>query len=145
MGEFFHVGIKMPKGLDVMDFDRKIVMTGLKKASKIVQQQSKKLISAKGPSKAGEYPGRNTGRMRRHVRIKNSKRKDHLWSRVQVSTIEDSFFYPAVLNYGRKDGRLKPRKNPERKTNKRNHRQRYDRGHKNLEKIRCESAQLSKL
>ena len=58
MGEFVHVGVKMPKGLDVMDFDRKIVMTGLKKASKIVQQQSKKLISAKGPSKAGEYPGR---------------------------------------------------------------------------------------
>lgn len=23
MGEFFHVGVKMPKGLDVMDFDRK--------------------------------------------------------------------------------------------------------------------------
>lgn len=52
MGEFFHVGVKMPKGLDVMDFDRKIVMTGLKKASKIVQQQSKKTDFIKGPFKS---------------------------------------------------------------------------------------------
>ena len=52
MGEFFHVGVKMPKGLDVMDFDRKIVMTGLKKASKIVQQQSKKLSIICTPNSA---------------------------------------------------------------------------------------------
>lgn len=115
MGELVNCQIKLPKGLDVFDLDRKVVMKGLKQASKIVQQHSKRLISTKGPSKVGQYPGKNTGRMRRHVKVVSSKKKHRLWSRVQVASIEGSFFYPAVLNYGRgadkRGGALLPRRN----------------------------------
>lgn len=111
MADFCKVSVKLPGKFSQMEFDRKTVMKGLKQASRLTQQLSKRLISDKRRSKAGEYPGRNTGRMRRNVKVVNAKRKDRLWSRVQVSTLKDSFFYPAVLNYGRRDHTLEPRKN----------------------------------
>lgn len=88
-------------------------MEGLKGASKVVRQHAKKLVGKKRISKPGEVPGRQSGDLRRNIKIVNSKRKDRMWSKVQVSTIKDKFFYPAVLQAGRKKGSiLKPRQDP---------------------------------
>ena len=104
---------KMEKGFTFNDYDRKTVMDGLKGASKVVRQHAKKLVGKKRISKPGEVPGRRSGDLRRNIKIINSKRKDRLWSRVQVSTIKDKFFYPAVLQAGRKKTPiLKPRQDP---------------------------------
>lgn len=112
MADFCKVSLKLPGKWAQMEFDRKIIMKGLKQASRLTQQLSKRLISPKRRSKPGEYPGRNTGRMRRNVKVVNAKRRDRLWSRVEVASFkEDVMFYPAVLNYGRKDHKLEPRKN----------------------------------
>lgn len=102
---------KLPKYLTVMDLDRKTMKKGLRRAARLVQQQSKRLISPKRRSKPGEYPGRDTGLMRRNVKVVMAKRKNRLWSRVEVSTLPDSFFYPAVLAYGKRNHTLLPRKN----------------------------------
>ncbi|MGN0896357.1 MAG: hypothetical protein ACI4NC_06285 [Succinivibrio sp.] len=112
MTDFANISIKLPKGLDALDFDRKTVMKSVREATKIVQKTAKRYISTRSVSKPGEIPGRRTGRMRRAVKCHYSKRKDRLWGRVQVDTIQDSdVFYPAVLMYGKKDSTLKPRKN----------------------------------
>lgn len=107
-----HVEYNLPKNLDVMDLDKKVVKKGLRRASRIVQQTSKRLIAPKRRSKPGEYPGRDTGRMRRHVKVIYSKKPYTMWSRVQVSSFEDKhMFYPAVLAYGKKNHTLLPRRN----------------------------------
>ena len=113
MSNFLTVSLQMPKLLKVKDIDRKVLMKGLREASKVVSKQAKKLCSTKEVSKPGEIPGRHTGRMRRAIRNHASRRKDKFWSRTQVDTIKDAqVFYPAVLFYGKKNGSLKPRKNP---------------------------------
>jgi hypothetical protein len=97
--------------LKVADLDKAILRKGLRRASRIVQQTSKRLITPKRRSKPGEYPGRDTGLMRRNVKVVVSKRPGKFWARVQVSTLPNSFFYPAVLSAGRKDHKLLSRKN----------------------------------
>ncbi|MDO5352014.1 MAG: hypothetical protein Q4E81_04185 [Succinatimonas sp.] len=87
-------------------------MKGLRESSKLVKQQSKKLISKKKVSKPGELPGRRTGRMRRAIKTMSSRQKYKFWSVAQVCSIPNSYFYPAILIHGRKDGSLEPRKNP---------------------------------
>ncbi len=105
------VSCKLPNYLTVMDLDRKTIKKGLRRVARLVQQSSKRLISPKRRSKPGEYPGRDTGLMRRNVKVVMSKKRDKLWARVQVSTLPNSFFYPAVLASGKKDHTLLPRKN----------------------------------
>lgn len=110
--ELLDVSVSLPKGLDSMDFDRKEVMKGLRKGGSLIRARAKKLISKKGRSKVGEYPARQTGAMRNAVKLVSSKRKDRMWVRVQANMPQDAhMFYPAVLNYGRKDNTLKPRLN----------------------------------
>ena len=105
------INCKLPKHIDVMDLDKKIIKAGLRQASRIVQQTSKRLITSKRRSKPGEYPGRDTGLMRRNVKVVMSKRPTRLWSRVEVSTLKDSFFYPAVLAAGSEKRNILPRRN----------------------------------
>lgn len=113
MSNFLTVSLQMPKVLKIKDIDRKVLMKGLREASKVVSKQAKKLCSTKEVSKPGEIPGRRTGRMRRAIRNHASRRQGKFWSRTQVDTIKDAdMFYPAVLFYGKKNGSLKPRKNP---------------------------------
>ena len=111
MSEFVSVSCDFPKNFDHLDFDRKTVMQGLRKASRIVANQSKKLVAPKRRSKPGEYPGRDTGRMRRNVKVVSAKKKERFWTRVQVSSLKDHFFYPAVLAAGKKNRTLLPRRN----------------------------------
>jgi hypothetical protein len=111
MGITFSVDVHLPKGLDTMDFNRTPVMRVLRAQAKKVAQTSKRLVSAKGPSKDGQYPGRVSGQMRKHIKVHASKKQDKFWTRVQVDSIENSMFYPAVLNYGSSKRNIKPRQN----------------------------------
>jgi len=110
MSEVVGFKVVIPKGLDELDFDRKPVMAVIRQEAAKVRQTSKRLVSAKKTSKPGEYPGRSSGLMRRYIRVKASKRRDRLWATVQVSTLPEKFWYPAVLNYGSEF--VKPRRNP---------------------------------
>ncbi len=107
-----NISLQMPSHfLKVADLDKQIMRKGLRRASRIVQQTSKRLIAPKRRSKPGEYPGRDTGLMRRNVKVVVSKRPGKHWARVQVSKLPNSFFYPAVLAAGKKNKTLLPRKN----------------------------------
>ncbi len=112
MANLVKVECAFPKNFTRLDFDRKTVMKGLRKASRVVANQSKKLVAPKRRSKPGEYPGRDTGRMRRNIKVVSAKKREHFWTRVQVSSFKDKhFFYPAVLAAGKKNRTLLPRRN----------------------------------
>lgn len=113
MSNLLSLKTQIPKGIYATELSRPIIMKGLSTACKNIQQTSKKLISSKMVSKEGELPGRYTGRMRRNIKLHKSRKKDKLWVRVQVDSFKDvPVWYPAVLNYGKRDQSLKPRANP---------------------------------
>lgn len=105
------VSVRIPKELESSDFDRKILMKGLTEASKNIQRLSKRMLNVRGaPSKDGEVPKRQSGRMWRHVRVKKAKKKDKFWTRVQIDSFEDyNFWYPAPLMYGSSKRNIRPR------------------------------------
>ena len=107
------LAVSFPEGLLHTDLDRKTVMTGLADVNKKWRQTAKRLLSTKGVSKPGEFPGKKTGRMRRAVKIHKAKKTEKMWVRTQVDSFKDvPMWYPAPLTYGRKKGDLKPRANP---------------------------------
>lgn len=90
------------------DYDRKVVMNTLNLVGREIVKSAKKKVSA---INATTYPGKITGRLRKNIKIHKAKRKDRFWIRVQIDTFKDfPFWYPAPLMYGRKDGRLRPRR-----------------------------------
>ncbi len=112
MGIPIDVAVKLPKGLNALDFDRKTVMGALRQQARKIQKASKQLVSAKGPSQPGQYPGRDSGKMRKFIKVHASKKKTKLWTRVQVDTLPDEkFWYPSVLNYGSSKRNIQPRRN----------------------------------
>lgn len=107
---------EMPETLDIRDLRRPVVMQGLRAIARNAAKQSKTYLSIKGPSKPGQFPGKEIGLMRRHVKVHSAKRQDRIWVRVQVDSFkgEDGagMWYPAALMHGRKKGDLKPRRDP---------------------------------
>ena len=100
------------RGLDVRELKRSVAMKGLRAATKIVRTDARSLFGRKIVSKPGEIPGMVSGKMRRAVKVHSAKRRDRLWSKVQIDTLPgEKMWYPGALFYGRKDGSLKPRKN----------------------------------
>lgn len=105
--------VEMPKNLTSIDFDRKPVMQALRAQARKIAQTSKRLVSARGPSQPNQYPGRDSGAMRRNIKVHASKKKDKFWARVQIDTIEgEKVWYPAVLNYGSDKRHIDRRLNP---------------------------------
>lgn len=103
--------VTLPDGLDASDYDRKVVMKGLRQAAAAIRSQSRQLLNRRGAaSKEGDFPARQTGAMVRAVKVHAAKKRDKFWTRVQIDSIKDApFWYPAPLMYGSKRG-LKPRR-----------------------------------
>ena len=80
-------------------FDKRARVKALGAASKPVIKAARALVSKKGASQPGDYPGLQTGRLRRSIGIvKRGNRGGYV--RVGPRTMRGSAFYPVFLYYG---------------------------------------------
>ncbi len=95
-------GIKLHVGLEfhsVIDYDRKQMRRALIKGAAVVRKEARTLVSRHMVSQPGEFPGEQTGAMRRAIGVIGKGSKGG-WIKVGVRAIPGSFYYPAVLFYG---------------------------------------------
>lgn len=95
-------GLTLHVGLDyhsVIDYDRKQMRRSLVKGAALVRKEARTLVSRRMVSQPGEFPGEQTGAMRRAIGV-TAKGSKGGWIKVGVRTIPGSFYYPAVLFYG---------------------------------------------
>lgn len=93
--------------------DRKPLIKALRKGANVIAKASRKALNKNTVSKPGEIPGRDTGALRKAVKVEVARRPPGLWSAVLYKKpVEDKMFYPAPLFYGRRKGDLVKRVNP---------------------------------
>ncbi|NTZ84366.1 hypothetical protein FCJ61_15515 [Burkholderia metallica] len=94
------------EGFDrLIDFDKREVRKGMRKAGRIVERRAKALVAIGGRSAPGRYPARQTGRLQRSIKTKVSRSGFMVKVMPQkIAGMRD--FYPAFLYYGarRKSG-----------------------------------------
>lgn len=95
-------GLTLHVGLDfhsVIDYDRRQMRRSLVKGAAVVRKEARTLVSRRVVSQPGEFPGEQTGAMRRAIGV-TAKGSKGGWIKVGVRAIPGSFYYPAVLFYG---------------------------------------------
>lgn len=101
------VGLEFHK---TIDYDRAALRRALRSGAAQVTKESRRLVSRRAVSAAGEMPGQQTGRMKRAIGVVSRGRLGG-WIKVGVRTIKGSDFYPAFLFYGSPKTGLEPRAN----------------------------------
>lgn len=86
-------------GFDRIDFDRSKVRKSMGKLGRDVQKEARRLIARRAISGAGEYPGKQSGKLWRAVKYKVSRSGFMVVIRPE-KTDEMEYFYPASLHYG---------------------------------------------
>lgn len=95
-------GIRLDVGLQfhsTIDYDRKTMRRALTRGAALVRQEARKLVARRVVSAPGEFPGEQSGALRRAIGIIGRGSKGG-WIKVGVRAIPGSFYYPAVLFYG---------------------------------------------
>lgn len=96
-------------GFSRIDFDKKKIRKALRIEGRAIQKISRALVSRRVISKAGEYPGKETGQLARSIQVKVSR--SGFLARIAPYNKSNAMkvFYPALLYYGVKThGRIKP-------------------------------------
>lgn len=76
-GEFLNV--KTPDGFKFFDFELKPIKAGLRAVGKEVAKESKKAVSKKAVSKPGEFPGMQSGQLKKAIKYKVSRSGRSVW------------------------------------------------------------------
>lgn len=97
-------------GFSKIDFDKKKIRKTMRTLGRDVQKAARRLVARRAISGAGEYPGRETGRLWRAIKYKVS-RPGFLVKIMPVKTADMDAYYPAFLRYGSKSRKIAPRKN----------------------------------
>lgn len=97
-------------GFSRIDFDKKKIRKTMRMLGRDVQKEARRLVARRAVSGAGEYPGRQTGRLWRAIKYKVS-RPGFLVKIMPTKTVDMKDYYPAFLRYGSKSRNLAPRKN----------------------------------
>lgn len=96
-------GIDLRVGLEfhkTIDYDRKAMRKALAQGAAQVRKEARRIISRRAISVAGEFPGLQTGALKRAIGIVARGSKGG-WIKVGVrKTKEMKDFYPAFLFYG---------------------------------------------
>lgn len=95
-------GISLDVGLQfhkTIDYDRKAMRRALVKGAAQIRKEARRIVSRRAISKPGEFPGMQTGALKRAIGIVSKGSKGG-WVKVGVKTIKGSDFYPAFLFYG---------------------------------------------
>lgn len=98
------------EGFSKIDFDKKKIRKTMRTLGRDVQKEARRLVARRAISGAGEYPGRQTGRLWRAIKYRVSK-PGFLVKIMPGKTADMKDFYPAFLLYGSKKRDLAPRKN----------------------------------
>ncbi len=106
-GLLLEVGLEYHK---TIDYDRSKMRRALRSGAAVVTKESRRLVSRRAISAPGEYPGMQSGRLRRGIGTVSRGRKGG-WIKVSVRTIKGSDFYPAFLHRGSPKTGLAPRGN----------------------------------
>lgn len=97
LGEIgFEVGLS---GHSVIDYDRKAMRRALVRGAAQIRKEARRIVSRRAISRPGEFPGLQTGTLKRAIGIVSKGSKGG-WVKVGVKTIKGSDFYPAFLFYG---------------------------------------------
>jgi len=107
-------GIQLNVGLQfhkIIDYDRKAMRRALVKGAAEVRKAARRLVSRNAISTAGQYPGVETGTLKRAIGVISKGRKGG-WIKVGVKkTPAMKDYYPAFLFYGSKKTGLAARAN----------------------------------
>lgn len=98
------------QGHSRIDFRASGVRKSMRKAGRVVTKEARRLVSRRAISGPGEYPGRDSGELRRSIEAKVS-RSGFLVNIRHKKTAAMDAFYPAFLHYGSKENNLEPRGN----------------------------------
>lgn len=102
-----HVGLV---GHKIIDYDRRAMRKALRKGAADVRKEARRIVSRRAVSQAGEFPGLQTGALKRAIGIVGRGSKGG-WIKVGVKSIPGSAFYPAFLFYGSPQTGLEKRGN----------------------------------
>lgn len=110
-----HVGgIEVSVGLQfhkVMDYDRKALRKAMREGAAQVRKEARRIVSRRAISASGEFPGLQTGTLKRAIGIVGKGSKGG-WIKVGVrKSKEMTAFYPAFLFYGSPKTGLEKRAN----------------------------------
>lgn len=106
-------GIRLAVGLQfhrTFDYDRKRMRRALTRGAALVRLEARKLVARRVVSQPGEFPGEQSGAMRRAIGIIGRGSKGG-WIKIGVRAIPGSFYYPAVLFYGSRKRNIAARGN----------------------------------
>lgn len=96
-GNGLHLGVQ----LDFTNWtlNKKPIRASLVKGAAVVRKEARRIVSRRAVSLAGEFPGMQTGALKRAIGIVGKGSKGG-WVKVGVRSIPNSIFYPAFLFYG---------------------------------------------
>lgn len=96
-------GFEVSAGLEfhkTIDYDRRAMRRALNQGAATVRKEARRLVARRAISKAGEFPGRDSGTLRRAIGIVRRGSKGG-WVKIGVRKIDGmDDFYPAFLFYG---------------------------------------------
>jgi hypothetical protein len=90
-------------------FDKRQLKAAIRKGGGVVQRESRRLISSRAVSSAGEFPGYDSGTMSRSIKMKVGSGGGYVRIMPYKTPQMGDDFYPAYLAVGTHRG-LKPRK-----------------------------------
>jgi hypothetical protein len=106
-------GVEVQVGLEfhkTIDYDRKAMRKALREGAAAVRKEARRIVSRRAVSLAGEFPGQQSGALKRAIGIVSRGSKGG-WVKVGVRSIPNSVFYPAFLFYGSPKTGLQKRAN----------------------------------
>lgn len=96
-GIYLHIDVA--DGLQRIDFDKRQVRRAMVRIGAVVRKDARRLVARRAISSPGEYPGADTGALKRSITSRVSKPGFLVVIR-PVMTSEMDAFYPAYLWYG---------------------------------------------
>ena len=107
-------GFEISAGLEfhkTIDYDRRGMRRALNRGAAEVRKEARRLVARRAVSAAGEFPGVDSGTLRRGIGIVKRGSKGG-WVKIGVRKIAGmDDFYPAFLFYGSPKRHLAPRAN----------------------------------
>lgn len=96
-------GMEVQVGLEfhkAIDYDRKALRKALREGAAQIRKEARRIVSRRAISAAGDFPGMQTGALKRAIGIVSKGSKGG-WVKIGVrKTKEMTDFYPAFLFYG---------------------------------------------
>lgn len=94
-------GLQLDVQLDFTNWtlNKKPIRASLVKGAAVVRKEARRIVSRRAVSLAGEFPGMQTGALKRAIGVVGKGSKGG-WVKVGVRSIPNSVFYPAFLFYG---------------------------------------------